>query len=124
MKKLTAAAIVAAAMVIAAAAFAQAPATTKKPSKLKTLLSKMHKPKPGTAAGSSSGSLTGRRRHSPIAAAAVSGRIIGNKSTHVYHLPGSGGNLPSAANTVYFKSEAQAIAAGYHKAGVGGKKRK
>ena len=49
---------------------------------------------------------------------AAIGRIIGNKRTHVYHLPGTPGALPSAANTVYFPSEAAAMRAGYHRAGA------
>ena len=49
---------------------------------------------------------------------AVMGQIIGNKHTHVYHLPGTPRALPSAANTVYFTSEAAAIRAGYHRAGT------
>ena len=49
---------------------------------------------------------------------AAMGRIIGNKRTHVYHLPGTPGALPSAANTIYFTSEAAAMRAGYHRAGA------
>ena len=49
---------------------------------------------------------------------AAFGHIIGNKNSHVYHLPGDKGALPSAANRVYFSTEAQAIAAGYHRAGA------
>jgi hypothetical protein len=47
----------------------------------------------------------------------ISGGIIGNKRTHVYHLPGDTGNLPAAKNRVYFHNEAEARAAGYHPAG-------
>jgi hypothetical protein len=43
--------------------------------------------------------------------------IIGNKRTHVYHLPGDTKNLPSPKNRVYFHSAAEAQAAGYHAAG-------
>ena len=50
---------------------------------------------------------------------AAMGRIVGNKRTHVYHLPGTPGALPSAANQVYFTSEAAAMRAGYHRAGAG-----
>ena len=46
------------------------------------------------------------------------GNIIGNKNSHVYHMPGDKGSLPSAANRVYFRTEAQAMAAGYHRAGA------
>jgi hypothetical protein len=48
------------------------------------------------------------------------GAIIGNKRTHVYHLPGDKGNLPAAQNRVYFHSAAEAAAAGYHAAGQRG----
>lgn len=47
-----------------------------------------------------------------------SGNIIGNKNTHVYHLPGDK-NLPEPKNRVYFKSVAAATAAGYHASGSG-----
>jgi hypothetical protein len=42
-----------------------------------------------------------------------SGQIIGNKNTKVYHMPGDN-NLPDEKNRVYFKSAADAEAAGYH----------
>lgn len=45
------------------------------------------------------------------------GKIIGNKNTHVYHLPGDKGNLPEMKNRVYFRTEAEARRAGYHLAG-------
>src|SRR5947209_2644770 len=45
------------------------------------------------------------------------GSIVGNKSTKVYHLPGDKGNMPSAKNRVFFRTEAEAIRAGYHLAG-------
>ena len=47
------------------------------------------------------------------------GNIIGNKRTHVYHMKGDPGALPAPQNRVYFRTEAQAIAAGYHRAGHG-----
>lgn len=47
----------------------------------------------------------------------VMGRIIGNKKTRVYHLPGDKGALPAAQNRVYFASAAAAMRAGYHHAG-------
>jgi hypothetical protein len=59
------------------------------------------------------GAVTGSR---PLFA----GAIIGNKRTHVYHLPGDKGNLPAAQNRVYFHSVAEATAAGYHAAGQRG----
>lgn len=45
------------------------------------------------------------------------GKIIGNKNSKVYHMPGDKGNMPADKNTIYFKTESAAIAAGYHKAG-------
>lgn len=47
----------------------------------------------------------------------MGGGVIGNKNTHVYHLPGDRGALPAMQNRVYFHSAAQAQAAGYHRAG-------
>lgn len=44
------------------------------------------------------------------------GQIIGNLRSHVYHLPGDT-RLPGINNRIYFKSEADAVAAGYHKPG-------
>jgi len=49
---------------------------------------------------------------------AMMGHVVGNKKTHVYHLPGDRGALPAPQNRVYFSSAAAAQAAGYH--GVGG----
>jgi hypothetical protein len=49
------------------------------------------------------------------------GQIIGNKNTKVYHLPGDKGSLPSEKNRVYFRTEREAIAAGYHHTKTGGK---
>ena len=48
----------------------------------------------------------------------ITGMIVGNKNTRVYHLPGDKGGMPSAKNAVYFRSEAQARAAGYRRAGT------
>ena len=64
---------------------------------------------PGMRPGAAPGRPTGT---------AVLGRIVGNKRTHVYHLPGDKGALPSAANSVYFSTESRAVAAGYHRAGT------
>ncbi len=47
------------------------------------------------------------------------GNIIGNKNTHVYHMPGDRGQLPAPQNRVYFRTEREAIAAGYRRAGMG-----
>lgn len=46
------------------------------------------------------------------------GQIVGNKRTKVYHLPGDKGSLPAPKNSVYFRTERDAIAAGYHAAGA------
>jgi hypothetical protein len=48
--------------------------------------------------------------------APIAGGIVGNKRTHVYHLPGDTGNMPAPQNRVYFRSEAEAMAAHYHAA--------
>jgi hypothetical protein len=48
------------------------------------------------------------------------GQIVGNKNTKVYHLPGDTGNMPAEKNRVYFRTEREAIAAGYHVAGKRG----
>lgn len=48
-------------------------------------------------------------------ASSSKGRIVGNSNTMVYHLPGQTRYHMSARNTVYFKTEAQAKAAGYRK---------
>lgn len=69
--------------------------------------------------------LFGRRQsRTPVGSQTpIAGGIIGNKRTHVYHLAGDTGNLPSEKNRVYFRSEAEARAAGYHPArqrGTGG----
>lgn len=47
----------------------------------------------------------------------ITGGVVGNKNSHVYHLPGDKGALPAAKNRVYFRSAAEAEAAGYHRAG-------
>jgi hypothetical protein len=48
----------------------------------------------------------------------ASGKIIGDKKTHVFHMPGDK-NLPMPQNRVYFSSAKAAEAAGYHMAGSG-----
>lgn len=57
--------------------------------------------------------------HVPIAPSsggAVVGGVIGNKHSHVYHLPGDK-SLPAPQNRVYFPNAAAAMRAGYHAAG-------
>ncbi len=44
------------------------------------------------------------------------GQIIGNRNSHIYHVPRQTGYKMNAANAVYFSTEAQAQAAGYRKA--------
>jgi hypothetical protein len=46
------------------------------------------------------------------------GSIVGNKNTKVYHLSGDKGNMPAEKNRVYFRTEREAMAAGYHVAGT------
>lgn len=55
----------------------------------------------------------------PSLASANTGTIIGNRNSHVYHLPSGCPSYSQVAskNQVTFDSEAQAQAAGYHKAG-------
>lgn len=44
------------------------------------------------------------------------GKIIGNKNSKIYHVPGQAGYHMNSSNAVYFQTEAQAKAAGYRKA--------
>ena len=50
----------------------------------------------------------------------MGGGVVGNRNSHVYHLPGDRGALPAPQNRVYFHTAAQAEAAGYHRAGMAG----
>ena len=43
-------------------------------------------------------------------------RIIGNKRSKIYHVPGQAGYHMNSSNAVFFNSEKEAIAAGYRKA--------
>ena len=100
----TIAVLIAAVSVNAAfAASSTAKAKTKKPHT--SMLGKLMHPKakPGAPAG----------------APTISGSIIGDKKTHVYHLPSDKYTLPAVQNRVYFKTVAQATAAGYRHAGSG-----
>ena len=45
-----------------------------------------------------------------------SGKIVGNRNSKIYHVPGQAGYRMNSANAVYFDSEAEAKAAGYRKA--------
>lgn len=61
---------------------------------------------------SSSGNIAGRGDMDT----ADSGKIVGNKNTKIYHVPGQAGYRMNSANAVYFNSEQDAINAGYRKA--------
>lgn len=54
-----------------------------------------------------------------VASSALSGVIIGNKNSHIYHLPAGCPSYDkvSAKNQIAFESESEAAAAGYRKAG-------
>lgn len=81
-------------------------------------------PAPGTAPPGTAPSAPPRRgsfgfrrpRATAGSTVPIPGGIVGNKRTHVYHLPGDTGNMPAPQNRVYFRSEAEAIAAHYHAA--------
>jgi hypothetical protein len=69
---------------------------------------------PGHPSSSKMGGMMGQHGMRPMLG---HGRIVGNKNTKVYHLPGDKGNMPSAKNAVYFRTEREARAAGYHVSG-------
>lgn len=46
------------------------------------------------------------------------GTIVGNSRSHIYHVPGQRGYNMNSANAVYFKSEQDAINAGYRRSKV------
>ncbi|MFD1441591.1 DNA/RNA non-specific endonuclease [Lacticaseibacillus hegangensis] len=47
---------------------------------------------------------------------ASTGKIVGNRNSHIYHVPGQSGYRMNSSNAVYFATEQQAQAAGYRKA--------
>ncbi|KRN25132.1 DNA-entry nuclease [Lacticaseibacillus camelliae DSM 22697 = JCM 13995] len=47
---------------------------------------------------------------------ASAGKIVGNRNSHIYHVPGQSGYRMNSSNAVYFDTEQQAQAAGYRKA--------
>ena len=49
----------------------------------------------------------------------MSGGIVGNKNTHVFHMPGDPGALPAPQNRVYFHTMQEAMGRGYRRAGGG-----
>ena len=100
-------AIVAALATLSATAGAQTPPTAA-PAHHGLLGGLLHHPRTTTGQGQ------------PGGMAPVTGGIVGNKKSHVYHLPGDRGALPAAQNRVYFRSEAEAQAAGFHRAGTAG----
>ena len=61
--------------------------------------------------------MPGHSRMGSFGTAAKAGNIVGNKNTKVYHLPGDKGAMPAEKNRVYFKTEREAMKAGYHLAG-------
>ena len=113
MKKISIAAPLAIALALICGAALAAPtstatAKTKKPG----LLSKILHHGKGTTKTTGKGAAKGS------AMPPGTGSIIGDKNTKVYHLPSDKYMLPAEKNRVYFKTEAQAKAAGYHHAGA------
>lgn len=124
------AAALAASAFVTGTAFAQTTASpTSAPVKKPGLLSRiLHRNQTGTPASSTAaatGATTSRRpmmggmttRPMMGGTSALSGTIVGNKNTLVYHMAGDH-NLPAPKNRVYFKTIAQAETAGYHAAGT------
>ena len=105
----------------AGAALAQTPTAPPAPPK-QGIFSRLFHPKPKTGVYQSNGSTMHPMHGQPGTMGShslIGGQIIGNKKSHVYHLPGDKGSLPSAQNRVYFSSTAAAQAAGYHASGSG-----
>lgn len=104
-------------------AFAQAtaPATStpvKKPGLLSRILHRGQAGTPANPTAAATGATTTRHpMMGDISVSSLSGIIIGNKNTLVYHMAGDH-NLPSPKNRVYFRTIAEATAAGYHAAGT------
>ena len=122
----------AAGVLLAVPAFAQmgtttpAPPPAKKPGILSRILHRgQPAPAPGTYAPNTGtyspngGAMPMGRRPMMGGVMPMTGGVVGNKNTHVYHLPGDRSQLPSPQNRVYFRSAAAAEAAGYHRAGSG-----
>ncbi len=122
------------------AAFAQGqPPPPPPPAKHGFLHNMFHRPKPGqvnsgrpmpgrpvynTAPGHTMGGhpnyrpMGGRPGYRPMGGMMGSGSIVGNKNTHVYHMAGDRGAMPAEQNRVYFRSEREAEAAGFRRAGT------
>jgi competence protein ComEC len=71
---------------------------------------------PGERHGASAGPADGRMSPGGAAPPVGPGDVIGNRRSMIYHVGGSG-RLPAPENRVYFRSEAEARAAGYRPAG-------
>ena len=112
------------------AAFAQAPPPPPPPPAHHGFLHNMfHRPKPGQVNqgqpmpgrpmyGNMHGNTMGRRPgYRPMGGGMMGGSIVGNKNTHVYHMAGDRGAMPAEQNRVYFRSEREAEAAGFRRAG-------
>jgi hypothetical protein len=115
MRKISIAASLAIALaLISGAVFAAptstAPAKQKKPSLLSKIIHHGKGASKGKGATGGKGSMKGLM--------ATGGQIIGDKNTKVYHLASDKYALPAEKNRVYFKTVAQAEAAGYHHAGA------
>ncbi len=115
------AAALAAGVFITGAAFAQTTASptsapVKKPGLLSRILHRNQTGMPTSPTAAATGATTARH---PMMGGmtALSGSIIGNKNSLVYHMA-TDHNLPAPKNRVYFKTIAQAEAAGYHAAGT------
>ncbi len=112
------------------AAFAQAPPPPPPPAQHGFLHNMFHHPKPGQVApgrpmpgrpmyGNMHGNTMGNRPgYRPMGGSMMGGgSIVGNKNTHVYHMAGDRGAMPAPQNRVYFRSEREAEAAGFRRAG-------
>jgi hypothetical protein len=77
--------------------------------------------RPGTYPGhpgTTMGHMNGYAGHHGMGSmTSMGGGFIGNKNSHVYHMPGDKGAMPSAQNRVYFPTAAAAEAAGYRRVG-------
>ena len=115
-KTVTLSAALAALAVMGGSALAQAPPPP--PPAHHGIFSKLFHPKPGQPATGSFGRPGGMMGRPGMGGMMpMRGGVVGNKNTHVYHLPGDRGALPAPQNRVYFRSAAAAEAAGYHRAG-------
>ena len=49
---------------------------------------------------------------------AVTGQIVGNTKTHLFHVSGDKKTLPARKYRIYFRTVTDALAAGYHPSGT------